>query len=193
MEINKNTDIIGVITYEAITEGRMVLLTSHPGYSTDVTGRLTDLPGVKLPDTTAEASRARYVITWPVDNRQPPLVDWPAYAWALRQGFDQATNAPITGKTIYLTYPGYQESVVIPSGNLALAFGQGVFTIPSGQFVYNAAMLVPGTALYSCDTNTDSAAEAGQLTVTAGGRTAVGAVERFNSTAHKLTVRTFNP
>jgi hypothetical protein len=35
----------------------------------------------------------------------------------------------------------------IPSGALALAFGPGVFTVPSGSFVYSAALQVPGTWL----------------------------------------------
>lgn len=194
MEINKSSDILGVITTEDIVEGRMVLLTSHPGYTTaqDLTGRLTDEPGVKLPDTAAEAAMARYVITWPVDNKTPPIVYWPYYTWALRQTLDRATNAPVTGRTIYLTYPGYQNAVTIPSGYLALAFGGGTFTVESGQYVYNALMQVPGTVLRACDTVTDGAALAGQLAILGSG-VEVAVVERFTVSTFALTFRTLRP
>lgn len=190
MEINKTQDITGAKTIEAIVEGRMVLLTTNPGVGTDLTGRLSDVPGVKLPDTAAEAARARYCITWQADNRQPPIIAWPGYAYALRQGFDQDANTPITGKTIYLTYPGYQESETIPSGTLALAYGADgtVLTVPSGQYIYDATMQVPGTRLRAADTASDSADEAGQLAVVGGG-TAIAEVERFDTSTYALTFR----
>jgi len=194
MEINKRSDDIGSIATEDIVEGRMVLLTSNPGYgSTDLTGRLTDVPGVKLPDTPAEAALAKYAITWPSDNREPPIVAWPAYPFALREGFDQTANAPITGKTIYLTYPGYQNSQTIPSGSLALAMAGGVYTVPSGQYVYDATMQVPGTQLRACDAATDGDALAGQLAVMVSGSTCVAVVERFSTATYALTFRTYRP
>lgn len=197
MEINKTHDIHGVITTEDITEGRAVLMTSNPGWRggvgpvPDLTGRLTDLPGVKLPDTLAEAARATYLITWPVDNREPPIIYWPSYQFALRQTMDQATNAPITGRTIYLTYPGNQESVVIPSGFIAIGLTgvQTEVTMPSGQYVYNVAMRVPGTRLRACDTATDGAVSAGMLAIVASGTTPLYEVSRFNATTFALTVR----
>jgi hypothetical protein len=192
MEINKFSDITGVVTTEDTTEGRMVLFTSTFSYS-DLTGRKEDVPGVKLPDNASEASKAKYVLTWKVDRREPPIVSWPSYNYALRQGFDKSSNAPVTGKSIYLTYPGYQESVTIPSGTLALAFGGGVFTIPSGQFIYNASMQTPGTSLYAADASNESEANAGKLTVTANDKTAVAVVERWDSDNFALTVRTLSP
>lgn len=190
MEINKSQDITGVKTTEDIVEGRMVLFTSNPGVDGDLTGRMSDVPGVKLPDTTAEAARARFCLTWQVDNRQPPLVDWPSYNYALRQGFDQTANTPITGKTIYMTYPGYQESVTIPSGTLSLAFGGDgtVLTVPSGQYIYDATMQVPGTRLRVADTASDSEADAGKLAVVGSG-TEIAEVERFDSSTYALTIR----
>jgi len=195
MEINKVHDITGVITTEDIVEGRCVLLTTHPGYASDVTGRLTDEPGVKLPDTQAEAARATYALTWPVDNRTPPLtIPWvgPYIPWALRAGgFDQATNLPLTSQTVYMTYPGYQENMTIPSGNLAIGLnGVGsVFTIPSGQYVYSANLQIPGTRLRVCDTATDGADLAGRLVEHTLSGTALYQVERFN-TNYSLTVGT---
>jgi len=189
MEINKNTDVTGVVVTEDITEGRMVLFTSNPGYPSDLTGRLTDLPGVKLPDTPAEAAEAMFVLTWQNDRREPPLINYPSYSYALRHGFDQTGNAPFTG-TVYLTYPGYQESVVIPSGSQALAFGGGVFTVPSGQYVYSPAIQVPGCRLRACDAATDGAAFAGMLAVMASGTTRVAITERFNTSTFALTFRT---
>lgn len=193
MEINKQSDIVGVITTEDITEGRMVLLTSHPGFSDDVTGRLSDLPGVKLPDNETEANRARFAITWQVTRQEPPIIDWPTYPFALRQGYDQDPNAPITGKTIYLTYPGYQESVTIPSGTQALAMGGGTYTVPSGQFVYSGAMQTPGTRLSVANAGDDSEATAGMLKIQEGTEEAVAVVERFDATEMSLTFRTLSP
>lgn len=194
MEVNKRSDIRGVIVTEDIVEGRMGCITTHPDYSGDVTGRLTSFPGVKLPDDTDDAARALYPITWPVDNRSTPIVNWPTYDWSLRRSLDQDANAPITDKTIYLTYPGNQESVTIPSGTQALAYGGGVFTVPSGQFVYDATMVTPDVALRACDTETDGAAYAGMLAVLASGSTTVIArVVRYDSSAHALTFRTLSP
>lgn len=194
MEINKSSDITGVITTENIVEGRMVLLTSHPTYPNDLTGRLVDVPGVKLPDTLAEAARATYCLTWKVENRKPPmLIPWigPFIPWALRKGgFDQAANTPMVNQTIYTTYPGYQESATIPSGTLALGFNccGGEFTIPSGQFVYDPAMRTPGTRLRVCDAATDGAAVAGMLAVMISGAVAVAEVSRWNANS-SLTFR----
>jgi len=202
VEINKSHDITGVITTEDIVEGRHVLLTSHPGYGTiageagvqDLTGRLIDEPGVKLPDTVTEAGRAVYIITWPVSNMKPPMMlpfVGPAYSFALRQMFDQASNLPLTGRTIYMTYPGYQESVTLPSGCLALGFNgvKGEFTLPSGQYVYSANLQVPGTRLRACDTVTDGAGSAGMLAETNGVTTDIAEVSRFNVSTYALTFR----
>jgi len=195
MEINKVLDITGVITTEDIVEGRMVLLTSHPGYPTDLTGRLTDVPGVKLPDTLAEAARATFCLTWKNENRVPPMnIPWvgPYIPFALRQGgFDQAANTPLTGQTVYMTYPGYQNSVTIPSGTLSLGFSccGTVLTVPSGQYVYDATMQVPGTPLRACDTATDGAGVAGMLAILVSGSTRIAQVERFNATSYALTFR----
>lgn len=189
MEIRKNTDIIGVYATEDIREGLMVLLTAHPGVGDDLTGRLTDRPGVKLPDTPQEAAEARFVITWPANNVKPPIVSWPHYSYALRQAFDQAGNMPAQ-LNVYLTWPGNQECVVIPSGSQALAFDAGVFTVPSGMYVYDATMQTPGTKLRACDTSTDGAALAGMLAVVGGG-TCVAIVEDFDTDTLDLTFRTY--
>lgn len=191
MEINKVQDVTGVKTTEDIVEGRMVLYTLNPGTPGDITGRLADVPGVKLPDTLLEAHRARYCITWQNDNRTPPLIAWPGYNWTLRHGFDQAANTPIVGVPIYMTYPGYQESLTIPSGLLAicLAGDATVLTVPSGQYVYSAPIQVPGCRLHVCDTASDGALLAGQLAVLASGRSEIAETERFNATTFALTFR----
>lgn len=202
MEINKSHDITGVITTEDIVEGRHVHLTSHPGYGTiageagvaDLTGRLVDEPGVMLPNTVSGANRANYLITWPVTNMKPPMMlpfVGPTYSFALRQMFDQATNLPLTGRTIYMTYPGNQESMTLPSGTLALGFNGvgGEFTLPSGQYVYSANLQIPGTRLRVCDTVTDGAAAAGMLAETNGVTTEIAEVSRFNATTFALTFR----
>jgi len=192
MEINKSHDIEGLITTEAIPEGRAVLLTSNPGFPGDLTGRLTNDPGAKLPDTLAEAARAHYLIAWQQNNVDPPIVAWPGYTFAMRQTFDMAGNLPTT-QAIYMTYPGLQTgcAVPIPSGTLALGYTGvgGEFTLPSGCYIYNAAMQVPGTPLRAANTATDGAAFAGMLTVMASGTTALYEVSRFAAATFALTVR----
>jgi hypothetical protein len=196
MEINKYTDIMGVVTTEQITEGRMVLLTSNPyAGSGTMFGSRKDLPGVKLPDTAAEAAVAKYCITWPVSNEWfskregiSLVLPMPSFDWALRRGgWDQSANTPISSSTMYLTYPGHQESVVIPSGYLALAFDRGVFTVPSGQFSYSAS-LVPGAPLEVLNAADDTADEAGKLAYKSDGTIAV--VERYDAETGSLTFRT---
>src|SRR5512147_1001093 len=115
MEINHYGDtIIGAVPTEDIVEGRFVCLTSH-SFDYDF-GSKTDLPGCKRPTTAAESVKARYIITFAVDNRPTPLYeDMPAYTWALRQGgWDQTTNVPFSA-TVRLTHPGVQEGQTIPS------------------------------------------------------------------------------
>lgn len=186
MEINKYTDIVGVVTTEAIVEGRMVLLTSH-NQSYDFGSRV-DLPGVKLPATSAEAAKAKFCVAFALDNRPTPLVNsYPSLTFALRDGFGQTANVPFTA-SIYLTHPGNMTvPQTVASGALALAFDKGVFTVPSGSFIYSAN-LVPGAPLAVADTATNGATEAGKLKYDANG--AVAVVERFDSTNFTLTFRT---
>ena len=186
MEINKYTDIVGVVTTEAIVEGRMVLLTSH-AQSHDF-GSRADLMGVKLPADATEATKAKFCIAFALDNRPTPLVNsYPEVPFALRGGFDQPANVPYTAQ-IYLTHPGNMTvPQTVASGSLALAFDKGVFTVPSGHFVYSAN-LVPGAPLEVLNVADDTAAEAGKLAYNASGTIAV--VERFNATDFSLTFRT---
>lgn len=186
MEINHYGDtILGVVPTEDIVEGRMVLLTSHT-FSYDY-GSREDLPGVKLPDTSTEAARARYILTWAQDDRPTPIYQpQPSLSFALRYGFDQAANAPFAA-TVFLTHPGQQEGVTIPSGTPAAAFGEGLYTVPSGSYVYSAELLVPGNPLAVADTATDGASEAGKLKYSASNP--VGEVYEFDTTTGKLTFR----
>jgi len=189
MEINKLQDVEGVVVTEDIVEGRMVLLTSH-GTSYDF-GSRTDLPGVKLPDTSAEAALAKYVVGFALDNSQLPLyVPTPSMSYALRMGFDQSSNVPFSA-TVYLTHPSNLVGRTIPSGSLALAYAGGVFTVPSGSFVYNANLATPGTHLVVCNTADDGAGYAGMLKYSASAGVAI--VQRFDSTNFKLTFRTLVP
>lgn len=191
MEINKYTDIMGVIAAEDIPEGRMVLLTSH-SFSKDF-GSDVDLPGVKLPADSTEAGNAKYVITWPVSNAnaEGPIrmfIPTPSYSWALRRGgWDQSANVPFDAE-VHLTYPGHKHGVTIPSGYQALAFDRGVFTVPSGHYVYSADIEKPGAPLEVLNTADDGAASAGKLAYNANGTIAV--VERFDSDDYSLTFRT---
>lgn len=189
VEINKFSDIIGAVTTEAIPEGRMVLLVSH-SQSHDF-GSRTDLPGVKLPDTSAEAAKAKYVAVFAQDNRSLPIYQpMPAYAYNLRDGWGVgANNVPITGSTIYLTHPGNMKGQTIPSGSLVAAHGGGVYTVYSGGFIYNAS-LAPGAYLVAANTADDSAGDAGKPKYSASAGVAI--VERFVA-GESLQFRTLVP
>lgn len=146
MEINRFEDVIGVVAQQDIVEGRFVVLTTN-----SINGLIMnvdkDLPGAKLPTTAEEATRAKYCLTFAVDNRPTPIVDWPQTAFDFRGGVVNSTAGPLTGVKMWLTHPGNQESQTVPSGYKALAFTDGYFTIPSGQYIYNSALQVPGAAI----------------------------------------------
>jgi hypothetical protein len=189
MEINRFEDVLGVVPTSDIAEGRFVLLTSH-GFSNDF-GSETDLPGCKVPATTEEAKRAKYILTWAVDNRDTPiLVPTPAVTFALRGGFGNADNTPFAA-TVYLTHPGNQEGLTIPSGTPSLGYTEGTFTLPSGSYVYSSNIIVPGAAIIIQDATTDATAgEAGKPKYTATFAAGViGVTERYDSATGRLTIR----
>ena len=189
MEIRKYVDIEGVVVTEDIVEGRMVLFTSH-SWDHDF-GSWSDLKGVKLPDTSAEAARAYYVLGFAVDNSLLPIYEpTPSLSYATRMGFESSANVPFTAKA-YLTHPANMVGQTIPSGTLALAFAGGVFTVPSGAYIYNANLATPGTFLVVANANDDSEADAGKLKYSATAGVAI--VERYNSDTNELTFRTSQP
>lgn len=187
MEINDFKDVLGVITTAAIVEGRFVCLTSH-SESYDF-GSRSDVAGAKVPATAEEAKRANFVLTWAVDNRETPIMSAiPSFTFAERGGWDQDANAPFSA-TVYLTHPGNQEGLTIPSGTLALAYTQGTFTLPSGSYVYSSSIILPGAALIVANTAEDTT-DAGKLKYTASmAAGVVGRTERYDSATGKLTVR----
>lgn len=188
MEINKLQDVEGVVTTEAIVEGRMVLFTSH-SHSYDF-GSRAELPGIKLPDTAAEAARAFYVAGFALDNSSLPLyIPTPAMSYALRGGFDQAANVPFS-TSVYFTHQSNMVGQTIPASGLALAYAGGTFTVPSGAFIYNANLL-PGNYLVACNTDDDGADSAGKLKYSASA--GVAKVHRYDSVANTLTFRTLVP
>lgn len=188
MEINQFEEVLGVMPTENITEGRFVLMTSH-SFSQDF-GSETDLPGVKLPDTAEEARKAIYCLTWKVDNRPVPIMTpIPSTTFAERGGWSTPANAPFSA-TVYLTHPGNQEGLVIPSGTTALAYTDGIFTIPSGAFVDSADIKLPGALIIVADTASDGAAEAGKpkysATMTVG---VIGETYGYDSATGRLTIK----
>lgn len=190
VEINKFSDIIGVLATEDIVEGRMVLLTSHT-WSHDF-GSRTDLPGIKLPDDSTEAARAKYVVLFAQDNRGLPIYQpMPSYPFNLRKGWGVGTDNVPFSTTVFLTHPGNMIGQTIPSGELAVAHGGGVYTVPSGAYLYNASLETPGAQLTVANTADDSAADAGKLKYSASAGVAI--VERYNSTTKELTFRTLSP
>ena len=190
VEINKFSDIIGVVATQNIPEGRMVLLTTHSfNYNY---GSKTDLAGIKLPANATEAAKALYVAVFAQDNRSLPIFQpMPSYPFNLRSGWGVGVdNVPITGSTIYLTHPGNMKGQTIPSGSVTSAHAGGVYTVPSGAFVYSSELLVPGTWLLSSNT-ADHTTDTGKLRYNATATHIV--VERYNSTTKELTFRTLVP
>jgi hypothetical protein len=189
MEINRFDKVQGVVVDADVVEGRFVVLGTHS--ETYDFGSNEELLGAHVPQSTEEGKRAKYIVTWPVSNSPTPMYQTnPAYTFALRQGgWDQAKNTPFTTK-VYTTYPGYMDGETIPSGSLALAFTEGVFTIPSGSYVYDANIIVKGAALVVCNTADDTAAYAGKVKYTASLAVGViGFTEYYDLTTGKLTVR----
>jgi hypothetical protein len=189
MEINRFEDVIGVIPTADIVEGRFVVLTTNL-YTYDF-GSRTDLPGAKVPATAEEAKRAKFCITFAVDNREAPIFQpTPSFPYATRDGgFDRAANSPFS-TTVYLTHPGNQEELTIPSGQPSLAYTEGTFTLPSGSYVYDSNIIVPGAAIIVADTASDGAGSAGKPKYTATYAAGViGFTERYDATTKRLTIR----
>lgn len=188
MEINRFENVKGVRVIEDIVEGRFVVLTSH-GLGGTIMNVDADVPGAKLPDTAEEAKRARYCLTFAVDNRPAPIVDWPQTAFDFRGGFVNASAGPLTGLKMWLTHPGNQVSQTVPSGYKALAFTDGDFTIPSGQYIYDANLETPGAAVMIADAASDGAADAGkpkyQANLTLG---YIGFVQDYDEATGDLTI-----
>lgn len=147
MEINHYGDtILGAVVVEDVVEGRMLCLTAHT--ESEDFGSLEDLPGARLPRSTTEASQARYIVAFAQDNRPTPFYQTnPSFDYALRYGFDQSANAPFNPGYVYLTHPGNQDSMTIYAGSKVLLFGEGIYTVTSGNYIYSAAIEVPGSSL----------------------------------------------
>jgi len=187
MEIRNYQDIMGTVAIEDIVEGRMVLLTSSS--ETHDFGSQEDSPGIKVPANSTEADEAKYICAFAVDNRSLPIYQpTPALSYALRGGFDQTANVPFSA-TVYLSHPGNMVGQTIPSGEPALAFAGGVFTVPSGSFIYHAS-LDAGAFLVAANTGDDGAGEGGKLKYSASA--GIGKVIQYNSTTNELTFRIFD-
>ena len=191
MEINRFEDVIGVIPQANVVEGRFVVLTTN-AMTGDFINVDDDLPGAVVPATAELATRAKFCITFAVDNRPTPIIDYTTTPWSTRGGWGTNAwdNGPLTGQTMYLTHPGNQESQTIPSGYKSLAFTEATITLPSGQYVDSANIHVPGAPFKIADTSTDGASLAGKPKYV--GTNAVGVigyVQEYNSSNGALTIR----
>jgi len=188
MEINRFEDVIGVKTQADVVEGRFVVLVAQAINGTFMNVD-DDLPGARVPATAEEAKRAKFCCTWAVDNRETPLVNYPQTTFDFRGGWVNSTAGPLS-VTMYLTHPGNQEGLTIPSGSLALGYTEGTFTLPSGAYVYDANIIVPGAAIVIADTATDGASDAGKPKYAAAMAVGViGFTEDYQSDTGKLTIR----
>jgi len=189
MEINRFEDVIGLVTQADTVEGRFVIMVANAMgglfMNTD-----TDLPGCRVPATPDEATRAKFCLTWAVDNRKSPLVfSYPHPVWDERGGWVNSPAGPVA-VTMWLTHPGNQNSQTIPSGTKALGYTEGTFTLPSGQYVDSVAIRVPGAAIVIADVATDGAVDAGKPKVSASGVYGViGYTEVWDSNDASLTIR----
>ncbi len=191
MEINKFTDIRGVVANVDLVEGRMVRIAANAFTDGHNFGSRLDLPGVQLPADAAEAALAKFVVTWRVPDQSLPMyIPEPSVPWSLRRGFDRVSNLPLTSTTVHLTWPGQKHGITIPSGNICLAFGGGVFTFPSGSYVGSSSIQAPGASI-SVVSSVGVAGDAGKPYYSTSG--VVGYVERFDSSNADLEIRTLVP
>ncbi len=159
-ELNHIEEVLACVVVQDTPEGRFGLFVTHNN-NYDF-GSRTDLPGFKLPATSAEAAKARFMVGWAPTNQQMPMyLPEPGMPFALRQGFGTADNAPFNA-TVYVTPPSLQEGVVIPSGVPALAFGAGIYTLGTDGYIADSN-LVAGAPVKVADAATDGAANAGKL------------------------------
>jgi hypothetical protein len=189
MEINKlGEQIFGVVPQANVVEGLFGLLITN-AWSFDW-GSGADVNGWKVPATAEEANRARWIITWPVDERPTPIYSsLPSRTWGTRGGFGQATQTPFAA-TVYLTHPGNQESLTIPSGYPSLAFNEGVFTVPAACYISSVGIKVMGSNVVVANTAEDGA-DAGKLKYQAAyDSRVIGTVRYFDTATNKLTVVT---
>ena len=188
MEINRFEDVIGVVAQADVVEGRFVVLTTNASEPSATEN--PDLPGARVPATAEEAKRAKFCLTWAVDNRPTPIIDYPQTSFDFRGGWVNASSGPLTGVKMWLTHPGNQESQTVPSGYKALVFTEATVTIPSGQYVYNASLVLPGAAVIVADTASDGASDAGKpkytATMAAG---VIGFVQSYDASTGALTLR----
>lgn len=186
MEVNRLVDVFGCIPTADVVEGMFGLMTTH-SFSADF-GSQTDIPGFKVPATAEEAKRAKYCITWAQENRELPIYSSiPSYTYALRQGFDRTTNVPFSA-TVYVTQPNHQEGLTIPSGVPSLAFGEGIYTVGTANYIADAS-LVAGALVIVANTAEDTT-DAGKLKYQATmDERVVGVVLEKNTTTGKLTVK----
>jgi len=192
MEINRFEDVIGVVAQQMIIEGRMVTLCANAVGQYDW-GSRTDLPGARIPYNHNEALQAHWCINWAQDNRDMPIYQaYPAYAFALRYGFDQATNVPFAA-TVYVTQRSVQEGLLIPSGEPSIVFGpESYLTVQSGAFVYSAALTIPGCPLEVLNLADDGAATAGMLSALAASTVeTVAETVQFDVPTWRLTFHIF--
>lgn len=191
MEINRFEDVIGLVPQANTVEGRLVVLVANAmgGAFINVDA---DLPGARVPATAEEAKRAKFVLTWAVDNRVSPIVNYDSLRtnFDFRGGFVNSQRGPLTGLTMWLTHPGNQDGTTIPSGYKALGYTEGTFTFPSGAYIYSAGIIVPGAAIIVADTASDGAGEAGKpkftATMAAG---VIGFTEDYDAASNRLTIR----
>jgi hypothetical protein len=189
MEINHYGDVVmPALAMEDIVEGRIVLIASH-SLSIDF-GSQTDLPGARVPDTAADVAKAHYITKFQQDNRSLPIYEpQPSFDFALRYGFDQAENAPFSA-TVYITHPGVQLGRTIPSGSQLVLYGEGIYTLPSGAYVYNASLTVPGATIGAAYTDNDGLSDAGKVKYATSN--ILGEVVRYDSTTGNLTFRLYD-
>jgi hypothetical protein len=191
MEINKFTDIRGVVANVDLVEGRMVRIAANAFTAGHNFGSRLDLPGVELPADASEAASAKFVVTWLVPDQSLPMyIPEPSVPWSLRRGFDRTSNLPLENTTIHLTWPGQKHGITIPSGALCLAFGGGVYTFPSGSYVGSLPIQAPGASV-SVVSSVGGAGDAGKPYYSTSG--VVGYVERFDSSNADLEIRTLVP
>jgi hypothetical protein len=187
MEINQFAhEITGVMPNADVVEGRFGIMTTHT-FDHNF-GSQVDLPGFAVPATAEQAKYAHQLITWAVDNQKYPMWKVPqAFTSAQRRGYSVTQTDPMTGQTIWLSNPAQQDCLTIPSGMPSLAFGKGVYTLPSGCYINDASWAV-GSLCQVANTVEDTS-DAGKIKrLATHSDRKVGYVREYSSTTGRMTV-----
>ena len=179
MEIRLQGTAIPCVAGQDIVAGLAVKILPAEGKSSPDVVQAAYLPGA------ASDTEARYVAAFRVYNEKPPIYEGlptldigdSTQPYTLRSFVEGSENLPAS-VTLRMVPPRLKEEETILSGELMLAYDDGIYMVTSGCFV-QAAYTVGAIV---------STVAGGQWTLGSGGR--VATVFEYDGTNAKLTLKT---